>query len=81
MKALAEGDFLEIIKTEKMPGGQVKKYYSPTKKFHLAKHLRDKDRRQELVDLLRETIMFDEEVRDEAERLLRKLRTQATPEL
>ena len=81
MKALAKGDFLEVTKTEKMPSGQVKKYYSLTKKFHLARRLRDSGRRQELVDLLTETIMFDEEVRNEAERLLQKLRTQATPEL
>ena len=81
MRALAEEDFLEITNTEKMPSGQVKKYYSPTKKFHQARHLRDNGRRLELIDLLIETIMFDEEIKDEAERLLWKLRTQATPEL
>lgn len=78
VKVLAEQGLLEVTAREEMPSGQVKKYYSPTEKFH---RLRDAERRLELVDLLRETIMFDEEVREEAERLLRKLRTQATPEL
>ena len=73
-KVLAEKGFLKIVRTEMMPSGLVKKYYEPSEEFRSAKRLHDMNRRAELVDLLSETVRFDEGIPEEAERLLRKLK-------
>lgn len=57
-----------------MPSGQVKKYYEPTEKFHSDKRLHDVARRTQLVNLLTEIIRFDEQIPEEAELLLRKVK-------
>ena len=75
VSVLAERSYLEVARLKRMPSGLMKKYYESTEKFHSAKRLHDMERRKDLADLLTETIRFDEEVPEEAERLLRVLKS------
>jgi len=74
VNVLAEKGFLKLSKTETMPSGTVKKYYTPTLKFHKAKRRRDLEKATRLVSMLTDFAEFSDEVPEETTKLVEKLK-------